>query len=191
MSSASVVSRAASRNAVSMGLPDWTIYESPARAQGRDSRRTSRRSGAPTRDAIDDVLIDNAVRKAAGRVSPGHEPVRVLLARSDDVDRLNATAQSRRWQDGWLHSKRSNHSGIENAIPPDSTTSRWLMRPSRTKRRRSRNSRRDGPAVFPPALAVRSWRWRVGRRVRRERRTATDRLRHSARFIYGTGYSLG
>jgi hypothetical protein len=34
-------------------------------------------------------------------VSPGREPVRVLLARSDDVDRLNAMAQSRRWHE-WL-----------------------------------------------------------------------------------------
>jgi hypothetical protein len=58
-------------------------------------------AGPPTREAIEDLLIDNAVRKAAGRVSPGREPVRVLLARSDDVDKLNAIAQSRRWQE-WL-----------------------------------------------------------------------------------------
>jgi hypothetical protein len=59
------------------------------------------REGPPSRDAIEDQLIDNAVRKAAGRVSPGRDPIRVLLARSDDVDRLNGLAQSRRWQD-WL-----------------------------------------------------------------------------------------
>jgi hypothetical protein len=58
-------------------------------------------AGPPTRDAIEDVLLDNAVRKAAGRVSPGREPVRVRLARSDEVDKLNTMAQSRRWQD-WL-----------------------------------------------------------------------------------------
>jgi hypothetical protein len=57
--------------------------------------------GPPTRDAIEDQLLDNTVRRAAGRISPGREPVRVLLARSDDVDRLNATALSRRWQE-WL-----------------------------------------------------------------------------------------
>ena len=50
---------------------------------------------------IEDQLIDNAVRKAAGRVSPGREPVRVLLARSDDVDRLDGLAQGRRWRE-WL-----------------------------------------------------------------------------------------
>jgi hypothetical protein len=58
-------------------------------------------AGPPTRDAIEDQLLDNTVRRAAGRVSPGREPVRVLLARSDEVDRLNSTAQSRRWQE-WL-----------------------------------------------------------------------------------------
>lgn len=57
--------------------------------------------GPPTRDAIEDQLIDNAVRRAAGRVSPGREPVRVLLSRSDEVDRLNALAQNRRWLE-WL-----------------------------------------------------------------------------------------
>ena len=57
--------------------------------------------GPPSRDIIEDQLIDNAVRKAAGRVSPGREPVRVLLARSDDVDRLNQMAQGRRWRE-WL-----------------------------------------------------------------------------------------
>ena len=57
--------------------------------------------GPPSRDVIEDQLIDNAVRKAAGRVSPGREPVRVLLARSDDVDRLNSLAQGRRWRE-WL-----------------------------------------------------------------------------------------
>jgi hypothetical protein len=52
----------------------------------------------PTRDAIEDQLIDNVLRRAAGRVTPGREPVRVLLARSDDVDRLNQMALDRKWQ---------------------------------------------------------------------------------------------
>ena len=59
------------------------------------------REGPPSHDVIEDQLLDNAVRKAAGRVSPGREPIRVLLARSDDVDRLNGMAQNRRWQE-WL-----------------------------------------------------------------------------------------
>jgi hypothetical protein len=58
--------------------------------------------GPPSRDEVEDELLDNAVRKAAGRVSPGREPVRVLLARSDDVDRLNDLAQRRQWFE-WLN----------------------------------------------------------------------------------------
>jgi hypothetical protein len=57
--------------------------------------------GPPSRDAIEDQLIDQVVQKGAGRVSPGRWPTRVLVARSDDVDRLNDLAQARRWQD-WL-----------------------------------------------------------------------------------------
>jgi hypothetical protein len=55
----------------------------------------------PTRDAVEDMLIDQVVQKGAGRVSPGRVATRVLVARSDDVDRLNSMAQNRRWQE-WL-----------------------------------------------------------------------------------------
>jgi hypothetical protein len=55
----------------------------------------------PSRDAVEDVLLDQVVQKGAARVTPGRTPTRVLLARSDDVDRLNSMAQNRRWQD-WL-----------------------------------------------------------------------------------------
>jgi hypothetical protein len=58
--------------------------------------------GPPSRDDVEDELLDNAVRKAAGRISPGREPVRVLLARSDEVDRLNDLAQRRQWFE-WLN----------------------------------------------------------------------------------------
>jgi hypothetical protein len=53
----------------------------------------------PSREAIEDQVIDNVIRKAAGRVSPGRQPVNVLLARSDDVDRFNDLARNRRWQE--------------------------------------------------------------------------------------------
>jgi hypothetical protein len=53
----------------------------------------------PSRDAVEDMLIDNVVRRAAGRITPGRVPVRVLLARSDDVDKLNDLALDRKWQD--------------------------------------------------------------------------------------------
>jgi hypothetical protein len=55
----------------------------------------------PSRDAVEDVLIDQVVQKGAARISPGRIPTRVMLARSDDVDRLNTMAQNRRWQE-WL-----------------------------------------------------------------------------------------
>ncbi len=53
----------------------------------------------PSRDAIEDQLIDNVIRKAAGRVSPGRQPINVMLARSDDVDRFNDLARNRHWQE--------------------------------------------------------------------------------------------
>jgi hypothetical protein len=55
----------------------------------------------PSRDAVEDALIDQIVQKGAARISPGRMPARVLLARSDEVDRLNGMAQNRRWQE-WL-----------------------------------------------------------------------------------------
>ena len=58
-------------------------------------------AGPPSRDQIEDQLIDNLAQKGAGRVSPGRTTVRVMLARSDEVDRLNPLAQNRRWEE-WL-----------------------------------------------------------------------------------------
>lgn len=57
--------------------------------------------GPPSREAVEDQLLDHVVRQGAGRVTPGRNPVRVLLARSDDVDHLNSMAQQRRWIE-WL-----------------------------------------------------------------------------------------
>jgi hypothetical protein len=50
---------------------------------------------------VEDELLDRAAAKAAGLVTPAREPVKVLLARSDEVDRLNDLARSRRWKE-WL-----------------------------------------------------------------------------------------
>lgn len=58
-------------------------------------------AGPPSRDEIQDLLIDGVVQRGAARVSPGRRPVTVLLARSDAVDKLNSLAQNRRWAD-WL-----------------------------------------------------------------------------------------
>lgn len=59
-------------------------------------------AGPPSRDSIEDALLDNVAQKAAARISPGRIPVRVLLARSTEVDPLNRLAQDRRWND-WLN----------------------------------------------------------------------------------------
>ena len=58
-------------------------------------------AGPPSRDEIQDLLIDGVVQSAAARVSPGRRAVRAMLARSDAVDRLNALAQNRDWN-SWL-----------------------------------------------------------------------------------------
>jgi hypothetical protein len=66
-------------------------------------------AGPPSRDEVQDLLIDGIVQRAAGRISPGRRPARVLLARSDAVDGLNSLAQNRRWTD-W--------SSALDALPP-------------------------------------------------------------------------
>lgn len=57
--------------------------------------------GPPSREAVEDQLLDHVVRQGAGRVTAARNPRRVLLARSDEVDALNGMAQQRRWND-WL-----------------------------------------------------------------------------------------
>ncbi len=97
----------------------------------------------PSRDVIEDTLIDRVVEKGAARISPGRITTRVLLARSDEVDRLNAMAQNRRWHD-WLealstlkpHSDRKkdsyrlhNIAVAQEAIAYEATdTEDWLAR---------------------------------------------------------------
>jgi hypothetical protein len=58
-------------------------------------------AGPPSREAIEDQLLDQVVRKAAARISPGRSTQRVLLARSNEVDKLNSMALNRRWHE-WL-----------------------------------------------------------------------------------------
>jgi hypothetical protein len=55
----------------------------------------------PSRDSVEDTLLDNVSLKAAAQVTPGRFPVRVLLARSNEVDPLNSIAKERRWSE-WL-----------------------------------------------------------------------------------------
>ncbi|MEO5897886.1 MAG: hypothetical protein ABIS06_19540 [Vicinamibacterales bacterium] len=58
-------------------------------------------AGPPSRDEIQDLLIDGVVDRGAARVTPGRHPVRVALARADAVERLNPLAQNRKWAE-WL-----------------------------------------------------------------------------------------
>jgi len=58
-------------------------------------------AGPPSRDEIQDLLIDGIVERGASRVTPGRHPVRVGLARADAVERFNSLAQNRKWAE-WL-----------------------------------------------------------------------------------------
>ena len=58
-------------------------------------------AGPPSRDEIQDLLIDGVVQRGAARVTPGRQPVRVALARADAVERLNPLAQNRKWTE-WM-----------------------------------------------------------------------------------------
>jgi hypothetical protein len=55
--------------------------------------------GPPSVAEIENALIDRAAQKAAGLVTPAREPVKVLLARSDEVDFLNDLAVNRLWSE--------------------------------------------------------------------------------------------
>jgi hypothetical protein len=48
---------------------------------------------------VEETVLDRTAQRAAGLVTPAREPVRVLLARSDDVDKLNELARGRKWSD--------------------------------------------------------------------------------------------
>jgi hypothetical protein len=55
--------------------------------------------GPPSTTEVEDTMLDKTAQRAAGLVTPAREPVRVLLARSDDVDKLNDLARTRKWNE--------------------------------------------------------------------------------------------
>ena len=55
--------------------------------------------GPPSSEAVEDALLDRAVRQTAGKISPNRQATRVLMGRSDDIDRLNGLARDRKWTD--------------------------------------------------------------------------------------------
>jgi hypothetical protein len=48
---------------------------------------------------VEDTMLDRTAQRAAGLVTPMREPVRVLLARSDEIDKLNDLARTRKWNE--------------------------------------------------------------------------------------------
>ena len=55
--------------------------------------------GPPSTTEVEDTMLDKTAQRAAGLVTPAREPVRVLLARSDEVDKLNDLARTRKWNE--------------------------------------------------------------------------------------------
>jgi hypothetical protein len=55
--------------------------------------------GPPSSSEVEDTMLDRTAQRAAGLVTPARERVRVLLARSDDVDKLNDLARTRKWNE--------------------------------------------------------------------------------------------
>jgi hypothetical protein len=55
--------------------------------------------GPRTPSEVEEEMLDRAAQRTAGLVTPAREPVKVLLARSDEVDKLNDLARGRKWTD--------------------------------------------------------------------------------------------
>jgi hypothetical protein len=55
--------------------------------------------GPPSTTEVEETMLDKAAQRAAGLVTPAREGVKVLLARSDDVDKLNDLARTRKWNE--------------------------------------------------------------------------------------------
>jgi len=73
------------------------LADETARFTYRDDRLVE--EGPRSTTEVEDEMLDRAAQRAAGTVTPAREPVRVLLARSDEVDRLNELARARKWND--------------------------------------------------------------------------------------------
>jgi len=57
------------------------------------------KEGPQSPSDAEDAMVDRSASKAAGLVTPMRESVKVMLARSDDVDKLNDLARSRKWNE--------------------------------------------------------------------------------------------
>lgn len=73
------------------------VADETARITYHDDRLTE--EGPRSITEVEDAMLDRAAQRTAGLVTPAREPVKVLLARSDDVDKLNELARGRKWTD--------------------------------------------------------------------------------------------
>ena len=58
---------------------------------------TPSRQSPPSDDMIQNSMVDSVIRDTAAKLSPGRHQVRVLMARSDEVERFNDLARDRKW----------------------------------------------------------------------------------------------
>ena len=73
------------------------LADETARVTYRDDRLVE--EGPRSTTEVEESMLDRAAQRAAGLVTPAREPVRVLLARSDDIDKLNDLARTRKWNE--------------------------------------------------------------------------------------------
>jgi hypothetical protein len=73
------------------------LADETARFTYRDDRLVE--EGPRSTTEVEDTMLDRTAQRAAGLVTPAREPVRVMLARSDEVDKLNDLALARKWND--------------------------------------------------------------------------------------------
>jgi hypothetical protein len=73
------------------------LADETARFTYHDNRLAE--EGARPTTEVEETMLDRAAQRAAGLVTPSREPITVLLARSDEVDKLNDLARGRKWNE--------------------------------------------------------------------------------------------
>ena len=92
-----VVDRGAAAVRVEVRRGSQVLADETARITFYEDRLAE--EGPPSTSEVEDAMLDRSASKAAGLVTPARESVRVMLARSDEVDRLNDLARSRKWNE--------------------------------------------------------------------------------------------
>jgi hypothetical protein len=60
---------------------------------------TLAKASPPSAERVEDGMMDKALSDAAGKLSPGRQSARVLMARSDEVEPFNVLARERKWRE--------------------------------------------------------------------------------------------